>query len=131
MSTLALVAVIGAILASALHVAFWVLESLRFREPGVWRRFGLRSQAEADIVAPMAFNQGFYNLLLAAGTLVGVVVMITGDKVVGWSLMLFGCGAMSGAAVVLAISTPKLIRAALLQGVPPLLCIVTALINFT
>jgi putative membrane protein len=131
MSTIAIIGVFGAVLASALHVAFFVLESLRFRRPGVWRRFGIASQRDADLIAPMAFNQGFYNLFLAVGTLTGVVVLLQGDKVVGWALMLFGCGTMAGAAFVLAASNIALIRAALLQGVPPLLCIGTAIINFS
>jgi putative membrane protein len=131
MSTVAILGVVGALLASALHVAFFVVESLRFRSPSTWRAFGLKTQEEADAVAPMAFNQGFYNLFLAIGTVTGVVVLLAGEKTIGWALMLFGCGTMAGAALVLATSTTGLVRAALLQGVPPTLCIVTAIVNFT
>jgi putative membrane protein len=131
MSTVVIIGVVGALLASALHVAFFVVESLRFRRPDTWKAFGLTSQEHADVVAPMAFNQGFYNLFLAIGTLTGVVVLLQGEKTIGWALMLFGCATMAGAALVLATSTTGMLRAALLQGVPPTLCIVTAIINFT
>ncbi|MCW2926865.1 MAG: hypothetical protein JWM86_833 [Thermoleophilia bacterium] len=131
MTTLALVAVVGAVVASLLHVVFFVLESLRFRDPATWRRFGVASQEHADAIAPMAFNQGFYNLFLALGTLVGAAVLVAGDRDVGWALMLFGCSTMVGAALVLAATSRDLLRAAVLQGAPPLLCIGAALSNFT
>jgi hypothetical protein len=38
MSTLAVIGVVGALLASALHVAFWWLESIRFRRQGFYER---------------------------------------------------------------------------------------------
>ncbi len=63
-------------LAGLLHVLFFVLESLRFSEPSVWRRFGASTQAEADAIRPMAFNQGFYNLFLAAITFTGIAYAI-------------------------------------------------------
>ncbi len=83
MAGIVVLGVVGAVLASALHVAFFVVESLRFRNPATWRAFGLGSQAEADVVAPMAFNQGFYNLFLAIGTVTGVVVLLSGEKTIG------------------------------------------------
>lgn len=49
-------------LAAALHVFIWTMESLTWKQPKTWIRFGLRSQAEANTTAPLAFNQGFYNL---------------------------------------------------------------------
>lgn len=131
MSTLALVALVGAVVAALLHVGFFVIESIRFRRPPTWRAFGVQSQEHADAIAPMAFNQGFYNLFLAIGTLAGAVIMVMVDKQVGWALMLFGCTTMVGAAVVLAATSRDLVRAAALQGGPPLLCIGAALVNFT
>ncbi|MCB0878394.1 MAG: DUF1304 domain-containing protein [Thermoleophilia bacterium] len=131
MSTLALIGVAGAVAASALHVAFWWLESITFRRPAVWSRFGVESQRDADVIAPMAFNQGFYNLFIAIGTLVGVVILLDGDTQLGWSIMLFGCGMMVGAAFVLASTTFQLWRAAVMQGGPPLVCIVTGVFALT
>ncbi len=131
MTGLLIVALAGAVVASLLLIAFFVLESLRFREPRTWRRFGVASQEDANAIAPMAYNQGFYNLFLAIGTLVGATVMATTDHTqVGWSLMLFGCSVMVAAGVVLASTSRQLLRAALLQGVPPLLCLGAAAIRF-
>lgn len=79
----------------------------------------------------MAFNQGFYNLFIAIGTLVGVVILLDGDTQLGWSIMLFGCGMMVGAAFVLASTTFQLWRAAVMQGGPPLVCIVTGVFALT
>ena len=60
-------------LAAALHVLFFVMESVVFMRPEVHRRFGLRTREEAELVRPMAYNQGFYNLFLAVGAVVGMV----------------------------------------------------------
>ena len=53
-------------LAAALHVLFFAMESVLFMRPAVHRRFGV-SREHAEVVRPMAFNQGFYNLFLAVG----------------------------------------------------------------
>ena len=57
-------------LAALLHVLFFVMESVLFMRPDVHRRFGLRTREEAELVRPMAYNQGFYNLFLAIGAVV-------------------------------------------------------------
>ena len=150
---------VRASLAALLHIAFWVLESVRFRQPATWRRFGLASQEEADAVAPMAFNQGFYNLFLAAGALAGVgfslaargandVVAVVGagdedsiraavvaaarhsarDLYLGKGLVAFTMLCMLGAALVLVLSNRRLARAAAIQGGPPSLALLVALI---
>jgi putative membrane protein len=48
------------------HVGFMILESLLWTKPSTRKRFGL-SEAEAQTTAKLAFNQGIYNLFLAAG----------------------------------------------------------------
>lgn len=48
----------------------------------------------------LAFNQGFYNLFLAAVTGIGIVAWVAGSGVVGASLMLAGVGSMAAAALV-------------------------------
>ena len=79
----------------------------------------------------MAFallNQGYYNLLLAIGTFVGVAV--SSDIVVHarHELLVFCAFFMVGAAVVLVASNRKLWRGALLQGALPALALLLALI---
>jgi putative membrane protein len=112
-----------AVIAALIHVLFFVMESIVFSRPKVWRRFGLKSQADADVVKPMALNQGFYNLFLAVGVLVGVVLVHTGAVASGVAAVVFGCGCMLMAAVVLVTSNRSFLRASLIQGALPLLAI--------
>jgi putative membrane protein len=120
-------------LAGLLHVVIFTLESLRWREPRTWRTFGVASQADADTTAPLAYNQGFYNLFLAVGTFVGigVVALSDTDDAVGWTLVVFACGSMLAAALVLLSTGLSNARAASIQGVPALLAVVTALVAAT
>jgi putative membrane protein len=122
-----LLAEIFAVLAAALHVVFFALESVLFARPDVWRRFGLRSQEEADVIRPMAFNQGFYNLFLAIGVVGGVVVVHSSSETVGRTLVIFCCSCMLAAGVVLLATDRRLRNAAAVQALPPLVAVVVAL----
>ena len=110
--------------AALIHLYIFVLESLRWSRPATWKTFGLKSQADADVVKPMAFNQGFYNLFLALGVVAGVVLIATSHTAAGLAVALFAAGSMVAAALVLIISSPKLARAAAIQGLAPLIGIV-------
>jgi putative membrane protein len=123
-----LVAQLFALLAGAIHVWFFVLESLLFARPGVAARFGLTSPEQIAAVRPMAFNQGFYNLFLAVGIAAGVAQIAGGADVAGRSIVLFACLCMVWAGIVLLVTSPRLARAALLQLVPPLLAIVATFV---
>ncbi|MBZ4334347.1 DUF1304 domain-containing protein [Corallococcus sp. AS-1-12] len=112
-----------AVIAALIHVLFFVMESIVFSRPKVWRRFGLKSQADADVVKPMALNQGFYNLFLAVGVLVGVALVHTGAVASGVAAVVFGCACMLLAAVVLVCSNRKFFTASLVQGALPALAI--------
>jgi putative membrane protein len=127
------VALILAAIAGLLHVLFFTLESVRWREPSTWRTFGLTSQADADTTAPLAYNQGFYNLFLAIGTFVGIAVVAFGDShdTIGWTLVVFACSSMLAAAAVLISTGASYARAAAIQGVPALLAVVTSLLAAT
>ncbi|HWR84484.1 MAG TPA: DUF1304 domain-containing protein [Rhodoglobus sp.] len=117
-------AVVGAVfvfLASVIHLGIFLMESVLWSRPGVWRRFGLRSQQDADTIQPMAFNQGFYNLFLAAGAGTGLVLLgSTAWTQAGVAIAVFACASMVLAAVVLVTSSPRLARAAVVQGAAPL-----------
>lgn len=117
-----------AVIAALIHVLFFVLESIVFSQPKVWRRFGMKSQADADVVKPMAFNQGFYNLFLALGVFVGVGLVHTGAVASGVAVVVFGCACMLMAALVLVSSNRHFLRASIVQGALPLLAI--ALVAF-
>lgn len=111
-------------IAALIHVLIFGMESVAWSSPGVWRRFGLRSQQYADTVRPMAFNQGFYNLFLAVVAAAGIVAFLMGHKGVGAALVFAGVGSMLAAAAVLLASSPDKSRAALTQGTLPLVGVV-------
>jgi len=125
-----ILALVFAGLAALLHVYIFVLESVRWSHPSVWRIFGLTSQEAADTTKPMAYNQGFYNLFLAIGAAVGVVLWAVngvGD-VAGRTLLLFSLGSMLAAALVLITSGRKYLRPAAVQGTLPLIGFVLTLL---
>jgi putative membrane protein len=107
--------------AAAFHAYVFVLESLRWTAPRTRAVFGVRTDEEAQTTRLLAFNQGFYNLFLAVGTAVAVVLVAAGATAQGYALIVLGAGSMAAAGVVLAGSQPKLIRAALIQLLPPAL----------
>lgn len=112
-------------LAALLHVLFFVMESVVFMRPAVHRRFGLRTHEEAALVRPMAFNQGFYNLFLAAGAVVGIGwTSGSGSDTGGTAMAGFACAVMLGAAVVLVTTSRRFLPAAVVQGLPPLVALV-------
>ena len=122
----AIVASVFGALAALLHVYIFVLESVQWRRPRVWRRFGVASQEDADVTSPMAYNQGFYNLFLALGAGIGLVLFWLGGPdtvadVAGRTLALFSLGSMVAASLVLLASGRKYLTPALTQGTLPLI----------
>ena len=120
-STLQVLALVFAIIAALIHVGIFALESVFWAKPSTWRKFGLKSQTDANLMESMAFNQGFYNLFLALGTVVGLFLLAWGNPVAGKWVLLVALSSMTLASVVLLISHRKMWQAALLQGVAPLL----------
>ena len=113
-------------LAALLHVYIFVMESVQWSQPRIWKRFGVPDQATADATKPMAYNQGFYNLFLAIGAIIGIVLFWAagarhaGDAA-GRALALFTLGSMVAAALVLLTTGMKYLRPALIQGTLPLI----------
>jgi putative membrane protein len=120
------VAWIFAVLAGVFHLAAFVMESILFDRPAVQRRFGVDAGSAAG-VGPWAFNQGFYNLALAAGALVGVITWAADHETAGQTLIVFSCAAMVLAGIVLFVSQRRLWRAAAGQALPPAIAIVATL----
>lgn len=118
---------IFAVVAGLFHVYVFALESLLFRRPAVQRLFLGHADAGRDVVL-FAFNQGFYNLFLAAGAIGGVIAYHAGAATGGRAVALFACACMLGAAAVLIASDRRLWRGALGQGLPPLVALVAALL---
>jgi putative membrane protein len=115
-------------LAVIFHIYVFTLESLTWRKPKTWKTFGISSQDHANIIAPMALNQGFYNLFLAIGAGVGLV-MLAINSVIALTLLAFASLSMAGAGMVLFFSVKSSRRAAIIQAGPPLLGIVFLLIG--
>jgi putative membrane protein len=117
------VAALAAVVAAAVHVWFFAMESIWFTRPAIWRRFGLGSDADARTVKSWAYNQGFYNLFLAVGVAIGLTLVAAGDQAAGRAIVLFACGSMIAAGVVLVLHSPQLLRAAAIQIVPALIAL--------
>ena len=121
-------AVIGSVfvfVAAVIHLFIFALESVLWSRPSTWKLFGVRDARDAEVLRPMAYNQGFYNVFLALGAGLGLVFLGTGFSVEGGvAIAMFALGSMVLAAVVLVTSNPKLLRAALIQGLAPLLGLV-------
>lgn len=118
---------VTATLAGLLHIGIFYLEAISFSNPRTYRRFQVTSEQQAEFIQPWAFNQGFYNLFLAIGTLTGVLVWIAGKPHQGQALIGFGCASMFAAALVLIGSDRRMARAALLQGLLPLVALLSLL----
>ncbi len=114
-------------LAGVLHVVIFVMESVLFGRPAVWRRFLIASAEDAEVVRPWAYNQGFYNLFLALGALGGLVAYWSGYPV-GVPIALYACACMALAGVVLVATDRRMLRAGAMQAVPPLLALLLALL---
>ena len=124
-------AMVFAVLAAALHVLIFYMESIAWEGPLARKTFG-GTPEEARPHAFYAFNQGFYNLFLALQAIIGVVLTALGRTAIGVALMLAGTGAMLAAAVVLALASTPHRSAAAKQGALPLLvvsCTIVALLG--
>ncbi|HXL91686.1 MAG TPA: DUF1304 domain-containing protein [Streptosporangiaceae bacterium] len=120
------VAQIAVVLAGLVHVLIFAMESLLFTRVQVYRRFLTRAE-DVTAVQPWAFNQGWYNLFLAAGAIGGVITIHAGYATIGRSVALFSCACMLGAALVLIGSDRRMLRGALMQGLLPLVALLVAI----
>jgi putative membrane protein len=116
----------AALIAGLVHVMIFWLESVAFRRESVYRSF-LAGPEDVDALRPWAFNQGFYNLFLAVGSFGGLIALHGGHPAAGRAVTLFCCGCMAGAAVVLVSTNVRMARAALVQGLAPLVALLAVL----
>ena len=117
---------IAAVGAGLGHVAAFVMESLLFHRPRIQRMLLGRTETSPG-VRLWAFNQGFYNLFLAVGVLAGVVIWLSDRSTVGRTLIVFSCGAMALAGLVLFVSDRRLWRGALGQSIPSAIAVIATL----
>jgi putative membrane protein len=118
----------AALLAAAIHAWFFLLESVWFMRPRVFARFGLSSAEQAAVVRSFAYNQGFYNLFLAAGIGIGLALIAIGESPAGRAIAFFACGSMVAAGVVLVLHNRRFLRAAAIQVVPALVALAAGLL---
>lgn len=111
------------VLAGCLHILIFVMESILFSNEAVYSRFLIKSAEHASMVELFAYNQGWYNLFLAIAAIAGVILSGKWIKNVGETLAMYACLSMLGAALVLVFSAPGMGRAAVIQGLFPLLAI--------
>lgn len=119
---------IFAALAAVLHVYIFTMESLTWTSRRTRATFGTTAE-EAETTKLLAFNQGFYNLFLAIVTAVGITEVAMGHKGIGAALIFAGIGSMAAAAVVLLASAPDKARAALTQGLFPVIGVALLMIG--
>lgn len=119
---------IVAVLAAVLHGYIFVMESVTWTSPRTRAVFGM-TEDEAQTTKLLAFNQGFYNLFLGIVTIIGVIAAFTGAVAVGVALVFAGAGSMLAAAVVLVASARDKARAAVTQGLLPLIAILLIVIG--
>lgn len=118
-----LVAVVFGVVSGLVHVLFWYMEAVKWRQPSMWRRFGVKTQEQADGLAFNMVNQGYYNLFLGVGAIVGAILVVA--AIPGRTTLLGFCSLfMVGAGLVLFISRGSMARAALVQAGPPLVTLV-------
>jgi putative membrane protein len=106
-----------AAIAAIIHLYIFCLESVFWGRPRTNRIFGMSPEA-AEQNRVFAFNQGFYNLFLSLGTTIGLVIGLENE--IGKTLVSYSLLSMMLAAIVLMITSPKLLRPAVIQGLPPL-----------
>jgi putative membrane protein len=121
-------ALVFAALAALLHVYIFTMESLTWTSRRTRAAFGTTAE-EAETTKLLALNQGFYNLFLAIVTGVGIAAVMLGHNGVGAALIFAGVGSMASAAVVLVASAPDKARAALTQGLFPVIAVVLLVIG--
>ncbi|MCE9598841.1 MAG: DUF1304 domain-containing protein [Spirochaetia bacterium] len=110
-----------AALAGLLHIWIFVMESVLWLRPAIHRRFGITDIKQAELMKNVFYNQGFYNLFLAIGALYGAICFNT-HPMFAPAIMVFAC--LCGAGLALLSSRRTMARAAIIQGLPPLIAVI-------
>lgn len=136
MTVLALAGLAMILIAGGVHVFIFTLESVAWRTRGA-RTFRIPA-TDVETVRPWAFNQGWYNLLLAIGAIAGSVTTAIGmlaperlpDRLLGaaFGVTIFCAATMLIASLVLLATSREQLRGVLVQGLAPVLGLVALLI---
>ncbi|WIX91995.1 DUF1304 domain-containing protein [Amycolatopsis sp. DG1A-15b] len=117
------------------HLLAFAWEVLLFERRGVHEGIFKIPPANLPATRLWSFNVGFYNLFLAAGPALGLVLLHTGHVDAGRWLVRYCCGFMLLAGIALGVSDVRALSrprgagrgGALAQAVPPLIALVAAL----
>ncbi len=120
-----IVAAVLAGLAALLHVYIFVLESVRWEHPRTRAVFGISAELAVQ-TKELAYNQGFYNLFLAVVAGVGIA-LLDAERAAAVALIAAATGSMLAAALVLVTHDRTKARAAVVQGLLPLLALAALL----
>ena len=110
------------------HMAVFVVEAFLWMNPAIYEFSIQRINAGVDvslqdqalILKTVFVNQGFYNLFLAFGGVLGLSMMRAGRHSAGKALIAYMCLFATGAGIVLAITAQAYIGAFLQGGVAAL-----------
>jgi putative membrane protein len=127
---------IFALLTAVVHITAFAWETLLLQKPAVHQGVFAIPTADVRPVRLWAFNVGFYNLFIACGLVVGVIAWMTGNDVVGQTLVIYLCLFAFLAGIVLfvsdrlALSRPRGagVIGAMSQATPPLIALLAALV---
>lgn len=125
MTLVQVLGVVAAANAALLHVLFFIVETVLFAKPVGRRLFGVRDEQVSPTLTLFAANQGVYNLGLALVVVTGIVMLALDPAAfAGTAVIVAGAAVMVLAGVALALTSRRMLRAALVQAVPPALAIV-------
>lgn len=119
---------IFAALAGLIHVLFFLMESVLWMNPNVHSVFLVKNLADAETLDVYVQNQGFYNLFLAIG-IFAALALVKRNREVATALITYICLFMIGAALVLRFTIPDMASGVFIQGVPPLIALITMAVN--
>ncbi|MEI2819872.1 MAG: DUF1304 domain-containing protein [Marmoricola sp.] len=115
-------------LAALVHCYIFWLESFAWTSRKTRAIFGTTAE-QAQTTKQLAYNQGFYNLFLAVGTAIAIVLGLTGHHSVSTAVALVSAGSMVAAALVLVLSDRSKLQPAAIQGVLPALGLAALLLG--
>jgi putative membrane protein len=93
------------------------MESILWGKPFANKTFGV-TQAESQTNRLFAFNQGFYNLFLSIAIVLGLILKKINTESTGTILIDYAVASVFAAGIVLVCSSPRLLKAALVQIIP-------------